>query len=358
MKQSFAMPNEPTQLPKNRRRNRSEETIRVDICEADEYEDESTVVDLQQLKEFRAGRTFESKIHVEYKETVLELGKRVLNFIVSEERGQVYILLRDCLIVCSLDNPFDKRTIKFDGVDAENLSLPTPMVMFDHDTTMIFGNESYLYWISLNNSFEPDWKYVQRKEIFAIEIVEELNLLIVGGKNFSKLSYLGKSTSRSNLKVYSCGKTGKRDHLYTYDIPGCNKENVLELKHITTKPNGTKLLLMQTSGDKIYFLRVRAYNEIQVYSIIEVQEIGLQEIVSLRYHPVSAILVCLERLDKDNLCFKFIKVNCSYEKVEVTTESVKLPVGPYQHEFRMGGDEGSEWISAIDQKGSIWSINL
>jgi hypothetical protein len=45
---------------------------------------------------------------------------------------------------------------------------------------------------------------------------------MVGGKNFSKLSYLGKSTQRSNIKVYSCGKTGKRDHLFTYDIPNCN----------------------------------------------------------------------------------------------------------------------------------------
>ncbi len=53
-------------------------------------------------------------------------------------------------------------------------------------------------------------------------MVEELNLLMVGGKNFSKLAYLGKSTQRSNLKVYSCGKLGKRDHLFTYDIPNCS----------------------------------------------------------------------------------------------------------------------------------------
>jgi hypothetical protein len=63
---------------------------------------------------------------------------------------------------------------------------------------------------------------VQRKQVYAIEVVEELNLLMVGGKNFSKLSYLGKSTSRSNIKVYSCGKFSKRDHLFTYDIPECN----------------------------------------------------------------------------------------------------------------------------------------
>ena len=136
------------------------------------------------------------------------------------------------------------------------------MLLSDREKTLIFANESYLFWVSLSNAFEPDWKYVQRKEIYALETIEELNLLIVGGKNFSKLSYLGKSTSRCNLKVYSCGKTGKRDHLYTYDIPHADGENVIELKYISTKPKGTKLLLMATSGNKIYFLRVRAYNEL------------------------------------------------------------------------------------------------
>lgn len=131
------------------------------------------------------------------------------------------------------------------------------------------------------------------------------------------------------MKIYSCGKTGKREHLFTYDIPKCEAENVLELKYISTKPKGTKLLLMLTSNNKLYFLRVRAYNDIQVFSIMDVQEIGFQEIISMKYHINSSILVCLERLDKDNLCFKFLKTNCSYEKVEIMTESVKLPVGPY-----------------------------
>lgn len=85
---------------------------------------------------------------------------------------------------------------------------------------------------------------------------------MVGGKNFSKLAYLGKSTQRSNIKVYSCGKLGKRDHLFTYDIPNCNGENVIEMKYITTKPNGTKLLLVLTHQHKIFFLRIRAFDHI------------------------------------------------------------------------------------------------
>ncbi len=46
-----------------------------------------------------------------------------------------------------------------------------------------------------------------------------MGLLAVGGKNFSKLSYFGKETSRSNIKIYTCGKVKQRNHLYTYDIP-------------------------------------------------------------------------------------------------------------------------------------------
>jgi hypothetical protein len=45
-----------------------------------------------------------------------------------------------------------------------------------------------------------------------------MGLLAVGGKNFSKLSFFGKETSRSNIKIYNCGKS-QRNHLFTYDIP-------------------------------------------------------------------------------------------------------------------------------------------
>lgn len=85
---------------------------------------------------------------------------------------------------------------------------------------------------------------------------------MVGGKNFSKLSYLGKSTSRSNVKVYSCGLTGTKDHLFTYDLPNCNGDNVMEIKYVSTRPNGTKLLLVLTNLNKLFFLRVKAFDNI------------------------------------------------------------------------------------------------
>ena len=54
-----------------------------------------------------------------------------------------------------------------------------------------------------------DWKYVQRKNIYAIGCLYELNLIVIGGQNFSKLAYLGKGTTRSTLKVYTCGSSSK-----------------------------------------------------------------------------------------------------------------------------------------------------
>lgn len=181
---------------------------------------------------------------------------------------------------------------------------------------------------------------------------------MVGGKNFSKLAYLGKSTSRSNIKVYSCGITGKRDHLFTYDIPNCNGQNVMEMKHITTKPNGTKLLTVLTHHQKLFFLRVRAFNHIEIFSCIETMEIGIQEIVSMKYWEDSAIMVCLEKLSQQAFCFKYIKVNCSYQKVEMATESLKMPVVKYQPQFRIGGKQGNEWLTAVDGANCIYSFYL
>jgi hypothetical protein len=75
-----------------------------------------------------------------------------------------------------------------------------------------------------------------------------MGLLAVGGKNFSKLSYFGKETSRSNIKIYNCGKLQQRNHLYTYDFPGNdNVGNVMDLKYITTAPSGAKLLMGYTN---------------------------------------------------------------------------------------------------------------
>lgn len=105
---------------------------------------------------------------------------------------------------------------------------------------------------------------MQRKYIYAIAVIEELSLVAIGGKNFSKLSYFGKETSRSNIKLYSCSSEDKHDHLFTYDIPGVNVGNVANMIYFSAPPHNTKLLLVHTTNpeqSKFYFFRIKAFNK-------------------------------------------------------------------------------------------------
>lgn len=57
--------------------------MRIDVSEIDEDDqtDFSTTLDLQQ---YRDAKNYESRIKVEYSEIMMDLGKKVINFIVSE----------------------------------------------------------------------------------------------------------------------------------------------------------------------------------------------------------------------------------------------------------------------------------
>ena len=69
---------------------------------------------------------------------------------------------------------------------------------------VIFGSDCYLYWINAEKD-EITWKYVQRRTIYSLCSIEELAFVVVGGKTHSKLAYLGKTTSKTTLKLYSNG---------------------------------------------------------------------------------------------------------------------------------------------------------
>jgi hypothetical protein len=149
--------------------------------------------------------------------------------------------------------------------------MPTPADIYRDE--LIFGNESYLFWVNLCNG-QNEWKYVQRKYIYALAVIEELSLVALGGKNFSKLSYFGKETSRSNLKLYSCSASDKHDHLFTYDFPASNVGHVASMAYVTAPPLATKLLLVHTVApgavSTFFFLRVKAFNKIEVYGQVEI----------------------------------------------------------------------------------------
>ena len=258
----------------------------------------------------------------------METTKPILN--IASDGRSIYVLMRDCLMVYPIHSLNSKQIIKFDALAEESINNRTPMLVCRDDA--IFANDCYLYWVNLKSK-DSEWKYVQRKTIYCICPIDELGLLVVGGKTFSKLSYLGKSTSRTNFKIYSNGQSDKHSHLHTFEIPNCQSESVCELKHISTKPTNTKLLLTLTDHGKLFFFRVKAYNDIELYSRVETHEIGIQSIVSLKYHAETGVLMLLEELAPKHLCFKLLKLKCSYEKVELGTESVRLPVSNYREEF-------------------------
>lgn len=118
----------------------------------------------------------------------------------------MFVVLRDCIRWFVVGDPQARKTIKFDPIYEENVQMPCPVEKYKDD--LIFGNETILYWINLTTD-ETQWKYVQRKYIYALAVIDELSLVAVGGKNFSKLSYFGKETSRSNIKLYSCSAGDK-----------------------------------------------------------------------------------------------------------------------------------------------------
>ena len=188
---------------------------------------------------------------------MIETTKQILNLTISPDQKFFYILMRDCIMICPFSNPTSKKVIKFDALDEDSVKLTTPTLVCNND--FIFANECYLYWIDLAKQ-TSQWKYVQRKAIYCLTSIEELALLVVGDKNFSKLSYLGKTTTRTNLKFYSNGKNDKHSHLFTYDIPDCQSESIVEMKYINTKPTNTKLLLALTDHGNMFFLRIKAYN--------------------------------------------------------------------------------------------------
>lgn len=48
---------------------------------------------------------------------------------------------------------------------------------------------------------------------------------------------------------------------------------------------------------RLLFLRIRAYNVIEIYGNIELNDIGIQSIITMRYNPKSMKLLILEQVD-------------------------------------------------------------
>lgn len=192
--------------------------------------------------------------------------------------------------------------------------MPCPVDKYQDE--LIFGNETILYWVNLSSK-DHQWKYVQRKYIYALAVIQELSLVAVGGKNFSKLAYFGKETTRTNIKLYSCSSNDKHEHLFTYDIPGEHIGNIVNMAYLTVPPHSTKLLLLQTlnpsSHSTFHFLRVKAFNKVEVYGQIDLEELGILNLIRFRHNDCCARVVCMEALGETRMdSFKRLKLKCQY----------------------------------------------
>lgn len=214
------------------------------------------------------GPAIKIRHEVKINEVNIELPEKVMAVVMEAREGLhfIYVVVRDCVRVLVLEDPSFKRVIKFDPIDAAHTAMPTPADLYQEE--LVFGNESYVFWVNLQTG-ASEWKYVQRKYVYALAVIEELSLVAVGGKNFSKLSYFGKETSRSNLKLYSCTPADHHDHLFTYDFPANNVGHVVSMAYVTAPPLATRLLLVHTvapdTRSAFFFLRVKAFNKVEVY---------------------------------------------------------------------------------------------
>lgn len=254
------------------------------------------MLDLKRLQNSSQKR---EDVGAEFRETIIEFTQKILNLFMEEKEGitEVYVVLRDCVRCMVLGNPSAHRIIKFDAIYEENVHMPCPVDKYKDE--IIFGNETILYWVDVASG-ESEWKYVQRKYIYALAVIHELSLVAVGGKNFSKLAYFGKETTRTNIKMYSCSSGDKHEHLFTYDIPGHQVGNVVNMAYITTPPHSTKLLLVQTlnpsSQSSFHFLRVKAFNKVEVYAQIDLSELGILNLIRFRHNSQTGKVVCQEAL--------------------------------------------------------------
>jgi hypothetical protein len=71
----------------------------------------------------------------------------------------------------------------------------------------------------------------------------------------------------------------------------------MNMAYITTSPLGTKLLLVHTlSSDNkscFFFLRVKAFNKIEVFAELELDELGILNLLKFKYNKETGRVVCL-----------------------------------------------------------------
>lgn len=96
---------------------------------------------------------------------------------------------------------------------------------------------------------------------------------------------------------------------------------------------------------------MRAYNKLEVYGEVELDELGILNLLKIRHNRLTSRIVCMESLNPQIDSFKKLKVRCQYEKIEVSTEGLKFPMQRYRDSTLGGGRSSQEWMCALEEGG-------
>lgn len=70
------------------------------------------------------------------------------------------------------------------------------------------------------------------------------------------------------------------------------------MDYISVPPHGTKLLLLQTVNAQsnktaFFFLRIKAFNKIEVYCELELDELGILNLLKFKHNKETGRVVCM-----------------------------------------------------------------
>lgn len=153
-------------------------------------------------------------------------------------------------------------------------------------------------------------------------------MVAVGGKNFSKFSLFGKTTQRSNIKLYQL--EGKHDHLYTYDID--NAGVIIQLEEIEIDDKHLMVALGELdSVQTMYLLNVVSPTKIEIIGKFDLgDDLALQPIRWL-HNSNNALfgLECMHIDNRDIMVVKRFHLKLSGWKSSIATETCSIKHGTY-----------------------------
>lgn len=242
--------------------------------------------------------------------------------------SKYFLLFANALVVYDVaGNQRESKMISLQETDTFNDHKFKKVFMKHHGHYVVFGCDYSFNVVDLERA-RGEWVAVQRKEILDVAIIKEKGLLAVGGKNFSKFSLFGKTTQRSNIKLY--GLEGKHDHLLTYDIEGGGV--ILQLEEVKIEDKQVLVALGELEAvQTLYLLNVLGPTKIEVIGKFDLgNDLALQHIRSMQFSGNGVFgLECMNIDNRDVMVVKCFHLKMSGWKSSIATETCTIKHGAY-----------------------------